>query len=79
MAAAVKTLSAQLPRLYLGTMTFGWEQASSFVDATVGSEMIERARAIGVTYLDSARIYSGGATEPIVGINIYILHILSVV
>lgn len=57
----------RFPRVYLGTMTFGWEQASSPVTAEIATEMIQRARAVGITHFDSARIYAGGATEPIVG------------
>jgi aflatoxin B1 aldehyde reductase len=56
-----------LPRLYLGTMTFGWSQSSSFIDAEVGTEFLRRGLAAGITYIDSARIYGGGATEPLVG------------
>lgn len=56
------------PRLYMGTMTFGWSQASSVVDETVACQMSRRAVVdYGVAYLDSARIYAGGLTEPIVG------------
>merc|ERR1711865_1282407 len=60
-------MSRALPRLYLGTMTFGWSQASVPVTEEVATEMALCARAAGVGLLDSARIYSGGATEPIVG------------
>ncbi|CAM9138598.1 unnamed protein product, partial [Ectocarpus fasciculatus] len=60
-------MASRLPRLYLGTMTFGWEKASVPVTESVGTEMILRAAAAGVQYIDSARIYAGGATEPIVG------------
>ena len=48
-----------LPRIYMGTMTFGWGQASSFVDASVATEMVKLARGAGITHFDSARIYSG--------------------
>lgn len=58
---------SRLPRLYLGTMTFGWEKASVPVTEIIGTEMIRRAAKAGVLYVDSARIYAGGATEPIVG------------
>jgi aflatoxin B1 aldehyde reductase len=63
MAAA----SRRLPRLYLGSMTFGWEKASTPVTEVIAAEMVLRAAAAGVRHLDSARIYAGGATEPIVG------------
>jgi aflatoxin B1 aldehyde reductase len=55
------------PRVYLGTMTFGWDQASTPVTADIATEMVRRAHSIGITYFDSARIYAGGQTEPIVG------------
>ena len=49
-------------------MTFGWSQASSVVDEAVAIDLSKRAVVgAGVQYLDSARIYAGGATEPIVG------------
>jgi len=60
-------MSRAVPRLYLGTMTFGWNQASVPVTEEIATEMSLRARAAGISLLDSARIYSGGATEPIVG------------
>ena len=61
-------LPNRLPNLYLGTMTFGWNQASSFVDATVAASFLRRFAAWPgpVMRLDTARIYSGGDTEPIV-------------
>jgi len=54
-------------RVYLGTMTFGWEQTSSFINDDVASIMCRSAFDAGINTLDSARIYSGGKTEPIVG------------
>ena len=61
-------LPARLPNLYLGTMTFGWTQASSFVDAKVAAAMLKRFAAWPSPYhrVDTARIYSAGDTEPIV-------------
>ena len=61
-------LPPRLPSLYLGSMTFGWTQASSFVDAPVATAMLRRfAKWPGpVIRIDTARIYSGGDTEPIV-------------
>lgn len=35
--AASSISKAAFPRLYLGTMTFGWSQASSFVNTTIGA------------------------------------------
>uniref|UniRef100_A0A7S4WDG4 NADP-dependent oxidoreductase domain-containing protein n=1 Tax=Ditylum brightwellii TaxID=49249 RepID=A0A7S4WDG4_9STRA len=65
-------------RLYLGTMTFGWtSQTSSIVDEPVALEMIHRFTKIDKLLqgnsdkiehcIDTARIYSGGKTEPILG------------
>ena len=49
-------------------MTFGWSQASSPVTEAVAVELSKRAiLGSSVPYLDSARIYAGGLTEPIVG------------
>ena len=62
-----------VPRLYLGTMTFGWSQTSSVVDEKVALEMCERFVAHNSKYgehhnrIDTARIYAGGKTELIVG------------
>ena len=53
-------------RVYLGTMTFGWSQASRYVDSTTAAEMVRKFVAFGGTRIDTARIYAGGATEPIV-------------
>jgi len=44
-------------RVYLGTMTFGWEQASSPVTDQVALMMCKSALAAGINTLDSARIY----------------------
>jgi len=54
-------------RIYLGTMTFGWEQASSPVSKAVAIEMAKIASRFGLTVLDTARIYSEGESEPMVG------------
>ena len=62
-----------MPRLYLGTMTMGWSQTSSYVDEGIAKEMTKKFINFGKTtstpkhYLDTARIYAGGKTEPIVG------------
>jgi aflatoxin B1 aldehyde reductase len=65
-----------MPRLYLGTMTFGWpSQTSSVVDESVAKEMTKKFITFGSSsssqphehYIDTARIYAGGKTEPIVG------------
>ena len=60
------------PRLYLGTMTFGWtSQTSSKVDESVATEMVRLFAEHQLPqqpklHLDTARIYAGGATEAIV-------------
>lgn len=69
-----------LPRLYLGTMTFGWtQQTSSKVDTNVAYDMVQTfirhqqqqqssTTNDNVYYnIDTARIYANGQTEPIVG------------
>jgi aflatoxin B1 aldehyde reductase len=63
-----------MPRLYLGSMTFGWSQTSSKVDESVAATMLQRFLAHNFQYgggaphrLDTARIYAGGQTEEIVG------------
>ena len=52
------------PRLYLGTMTFGWSQTSSKVDVDVASQMLQKFQG---NHIDTARIYAGGKTETILG------------
>ena len=59
------------PRLYLGTMTFGWtSQTSSKVDENVAAEMVrlfvKQQQHVDAVHIDTARIYAGGQTEPIV-------------
>ena len=69
-AAAV---AMQLPRLYLGTMTFGWtKQTSSVVDQPVATTMVQQfLQQEGehgcCTHVDTARIYAGGDTEVLLG------------
>lgn len=65
----------KIPRPYLGTMTFGWSQSSSYVDEVVATEMVKRFITFDENlmdnnthhYIDSARIYAGGKTEKIIG------------
>ena len=64
----------KIPRPYLGTMTFGWSQSSSYVDEVVATEMVKRFTTFDENlmgnshhYIDSARIYAGGKTEKIIG------------
>lgn len=62
-----------MPRIYMGTMTFGWSQTSSFVDEHTAKEMTKKFIDFGkktsntLNYIDTAKIYAGGKTEPIVG------------
>ena len=54
-------------------MTFGWSQTSSTVDDAVAKAMVGRfitfneGTSTAKHFIDTARIYAGGATEPIVG------------
>lgn len=57
----------RLPRLYLGTMTFAWNQASSPVDDKIATAFIQRFVAAGGRQVDTARIYAAGETEPMLG------------
>ena len=68
------TMRVPSPRLYLGTMTFGWTgQTSSPVDESVALEMLKLfvqhndSLEVSDHHVDTARIYAGGQTEPIVG------------
>jgi aflatoxin B1 aldehyde reductase len=67
-------MNLAIPRAYLGTMTFAWSsQTSSVVDEPVAIEMVKRFikfnEDLGVTThrIDTARVYAGGNTEPMVG------------
>lgn len=55
------------PELYFGTMTFGWNQASSWVDDEVAGQMLHRFLDSGCVQVDTARIYSAGDSENILG------------
>mmetsp|Transcript_1886 Transcript_1886/g.5928 ORF Transcript_1886/g.5928 Transcript_1886/m.5928 type:complete len:347 (+) Transcript_1886:97-1137(+) len=57
----------RLPRLYLGTMTFAWNQASAPVDDRVALQFLERFASAGGRHVDTARIYAAGETEPMLG------------
>ena len=57
----------RLPRLYLGTMTFAWNQASTPVDDAVARAFVQKFVAGGGRHVDTARIYAAGETEPMLG------------
>jgi len=67
LSAMATHVSQPLPRLYLGTMTFAWSQASEVVDDAVALGMTQKFLAAGFTDIDTARIYSGGDTETMLG------------
>jgi aflatoxin B1 aldehyde reductase len=56
-----------LPRLYFGTMTFGWSNSSKVINEHTALEMLKLVQSKGVNHFDSARIYAGGKTETILG------------
>ena len=72
-------MKVAIPRAYLGTMTFGWTQTSSYVDEHTAYKMVARfvafddeitaitGRTQEYHYIDTARIYAGGKTEKIIG------------
>eukprot|EP01062_Namystynia_karyoxenos_P006216 TRINITY_DN12170_c0_g1_i1.p1 TRINITY_DN12170_c0_g1~~TRINITY_DN12170_c0_g1_i1.p1 ORF type:complete len:358 (+),score=104.20 TRINITY_DN12170_c0_g1_i1:69-1076(+) len=51
----------------LGTMTFGWKQASAEVDDAAAKAQIEFFVSKGYCEVDTARMYAGGETENILG------------
>lgn len=55
-------MSAVLPPIVLGTMTFG-----DTVDARAAAEMLDAALELGVTAIDTANGYAGGASETLLG------------
>jgi aflatoxin B1 aldehyde reductase len=72
-----------MPKLYCGTMTFGWKQSSSYIDEPTAKKMTKKFIDFGIKttsaetttsstnsnvhYIDTARIYAGGKTEKILG------------
>jgi aflatoxin B1 aldehyde reductase len=67
-------MKVPIPRLYLGTMTFAWSsQTSSVVDESVALDFLKRFvknnELLGVSThrIDTARVYAGGNTEPMLG------------
>ena len=80
-------MTASIPRLYLGTMTFGWSQTSSKVTEPISLELMNRFVDFQTSYIDSgdndlkskifidtARIYAGGKTEQILGSTLSKIH-----
>eukprot|EP00928_Gymnodinium_smaydae_P023022 TRINITY_DN19158_c0_g1_i1.p1 TRINITY_DN19158_c0_g1~~TRINITY_DN19158_c0_g1_i1.p1 ORF type:complete len:352 (+),score=43.51 TRINITY_DN19158_c0_g1_i1:73-1128(+) len=55
------------PQVYLGTLTFGWRNASTFVDDDVATQMIDLFLKSGGQTIDTARCYSDGACEEMLG------------
>ena len=49
----------------LGTMTFGWNKASSKVDDAVGAEFLDAFIAAGCDEVDTAYAYAGAASFPV--------------
>ena len=60
-------MAARKINLHLGTMTFGWSQASTPVTDEVAGGFLKAFLDRGHTYLDCARIYAGGDSEEMVG------------
>ena len=67
----------KIPRIYLGTMTFGWQQSSQVVDTSVATEMLKAFHEAGHSYVDTARIYSSGSCESIMGAAVRQSKVLS--
>lgn len=57
-----ETMTQPLPRLVLGTMTFG-----APVDVDAARRMLDIAADAGITMLDTANVYAGGASETMIG------------
>ncbi|KAG7342130.1 aldo/keto reductase [Nitzschia inconspicua] len=68
-------MKVAIPRAYLGTMTFGWSQTSTYVGEAEAEKMIKRVMEFDNEiypssqhhFIDTARIYAGGKTEQILG------------
>ena len=63
----MSSVSSVLPRLYFGTMTFGWSNSSKLINEQTALEMLKVVQNRGINHFDSARIYAGGKTETILG------------
>ena len=62
------TTGIEVSRLCLGCMSFGKESRDEWMlDEEGGRELIERAIELGITFFDTANIYSQGESEEILG------------
>lgn len=61
------TTGLEVSRLCLGCMNFGSEAAWMIDDRDRSIEIIDRALELGINFLDTANVYSGGESEEIVG------------
>jgi aflatoxin B1 aldehyde reductase len=75
---SIRGMKVAIPRAYLGTMTFGWSQTSTYVGEVEAEKMVKRFMEFDEEvypsktttqhhYIDTARIYAGGKTENILG------------
>jgi aryl-alcohol dehydrogenase-like predicted oxidoreductase len=51
-------------QIHLGTMTFGWAQASEKVDEQVAADFVTAFTAAGHKTIDCARICKAAASQP---------------
>jgi len=69
----MSSTTMSFPKLYLGTMTFGWKQSSAPVTQVVANKMLamfltfQKKRGIHRVNIDTARIYANGDTEFMLG------------
>ena len=66
-AEAEAPTPTEVPKPILGTMTFGWAQASKPVDVGVARSMVETFLRRGGREIDTARMYAEGNTEAMIG------------
>jgi aflatoxin B1 aldehyde reductase len=57
----------RLPTLHLGTMTFAWNQASSYTDDAIATDFVAKFMQAGYVEIDTARAYAGGDSEKMLG------------
>mmetsp|Transcript_121415 Transcript_121415/g.259242 ORF Transcript_121415/g.259242 Transcript_121415/m.259242 type:complete len:349 (-) Transcript_121415:107-1153(-) len=62
-----KSRNGHKPAICLGTLTFGWSKASVFVDDVVATAMLNAFLVSGGQRIDTARCYSDGACEEMLG------------
>jgi len=65
--SSTNDIASKIPEVILGTLTFGWSKASVFVDDSAATKIISSYLDAGGKRIDTARCYSDGACEEMLG------------